>query len=175
MLHGSNWYKRYPADHLGGVQGMSAKEHAVYNLVLDSIYVHGGATYNDPKYFAGLIKDMGTAAVRNTISDLVAKGKLIVEESFLTQNRAKTESKTREETAKNFTKNPKKRSVFIPNLTSHESDNNDLDHRLGEDKEDKKRLNKTLKSVPVSNAIMSAPTRVHPTPPLSKEQLNGTL
>lgn len=96
MKHGSEWYKRDPLAYLGGVQGLTAKQHAVYSVVLDLIYQHGGAVNNDPRWISGWIADMGSAAVRKTILDLVSMGKLTVEGGQLSQSRAKTEAKTRE-------------------------------------------------------------------------------
>jgi uncharacterized protein YdaU (DUF1376 family) len=91
---GLSWYKRQPAAYLGGVQGLTAKQHAVYSVVLDLIYVHGGYINNDPRWIAGWISDMGSSAVRTAIESLIECGKLQLEEGRLTQKRAKTEVKT---------------------------------------------------------------------------------
>lgn len=96
MKHGAEWYKREPAAYLGGVQGLTAQEHAVYSVILDLIYQHGGAINCDAKWVAGWISDMGAAAVRNATSSLVAKGKLEMVGEKITQKRAKNEVKTRE-------------------------------------------------------------------------------
>ena len=93
MQRGLDWYKREPVAFLGGVQGYTAKQIAVYTVILDLIYQHGGEINDDPSWVAGWIKDMGPAAVRNTISELIDKKKLIKTDSKLTQNRAKTEAK----------------------------------------------------------------------------------
>ncbi|SDY48746.1 Protein of unknown function [Jannaschia faecimaris] len=97
MKHGSDWYKRYPNDHLGGIQGLSVKEHAVYSIVLDLIYSHGGSVNDDPGWISGWIKDLGPSATRNTINSLVARGKLDREGDQLTQKRATIEAKTKED------------------------------------------------------------------------------
>lgn len=78
MRHGSDWYKREPAAYLGGVQGLTAKEHAVYAVTLDLIYAHGGAINNDPSWIAGWISDMGSAAVRKALAMLCKRGKLSI-------------------------------------------------------------------------------------------------
>ena len=91
---GLSWYKRQPAAYLGGVQGLTSKQHAVYSVVLDLIYVHGGYINNDPRWIAGWISDMGSSAVRTAIESLIECGKLQLEEGRLTQKRAKTEVKT---------------------------------------------------------------------------------
>lgn len=97
MKHGADWYKRVPAAYLGGVQGLTAQEHAVYSVVLDLIYHHGGAVNNDPRWIAGWISDMGPAAVRKTIAQLVSRGKLEINGDEITQRIAKNEAKTKEE------------------------------------------------------------------------------
>lgn len=96
MRQGLDWYKREPRAFLGGVQGLTAKQIAVYSVVLDLIYEHGGSVNDDPRWFAGWISDMGSAAVRRAIDDLVGMGKLDRDDGQITQKRAKTEVKTKE-------------------------------------------------------------------------------
>ncbi len=97
MKTGADWYKRRPNSYLGGVVGMTAKQHCVYSLVLDLLYAHGGEIKNNPAWIAGWIADMGAAAVRNTISELIDLGKLIENSGKITEKHAKNEAKTREE------------------------------------------------------------------------------
>ncbi|WP_161489476.1 DUF1376 domain-containing protein [Sulfitobacter sp. EhC04] len=114
MKHGSDWYKREPTAYLGGVQGLTAKEHAVYSVTLDLIYAHGGSVNNDPGWISGWIKDMGSAAVRKAISSLVERGKLFIDGDQISQKRAKTEAKTKEnvsETARESGKKGGKKSA----------------------------------------------------------------
>lgn len=108
MRHGSDWYKREPTAYLGGVQGMTAKEHAVYSVTLDLIYAHGGAVNNDPAWIAGWIKDMGAAAVRKAIASLVERNKLIIYGSEITEKRAKNEAKTKENVSETARENGRK-------------------------------------------------------------------
>jgi hypothetical protein len=104
MKHGADWYKREPTAYLGGVQGMSAKEHAVFSVVLDLIYQHGGSVNNDAAWFSGWICDMGAAAVRATVTSLIDRGKLCLEDGQLSNNRAKTQAKTKENLSENRAK-----------------------------------------------------------------------
>jgi hypothetical protein len=97
VKHGASWYQREPLAYLGGVQGMPMRLHAVYGVVIDLCYAHGGAINNDPKWISGWFSDMGSAAVRKAIAELIELGKLTVDEDgSLTQKRAKNEAKTRE-------------------------------------------------------------------------------
>jgi hypothetical protein len=48
MKSGTDWYAREPIAYLGGVQGMTARQHAVYSVVVDLLYIHGGSINNDP-------------------------------------------------------------------------------------------------------------------------------
>lgn len=127
MKHGSEWYKREPAAYLGGVQGMTAKEHAVYSVTLDLIYQHGGSVNNDPSWIAGWIKDMGASAVRKSIQVLVDRRKLIIEGDQITQNRAKTEAKTKENLRETARENGKKGGEKSAEKRAVLSKNNDLD------------------------------------------------
>lgn len=94
---GLDWYKREPVAYLGDVQGLSAREHAVYAVVIDLLYIHGGTIRNDPKFIAGWIADMGAAAVRTALAGLDANPRitLTVSETEITQKRAKSEVKTK--------------------------------------------------------------------------------
>ncbi len=97
MKTGLGWYKRKPTAFLGGVQGLTAPEIAVYAVVIELIYQHGGAIHNDPKWISGWIKDMGSSAARNTISALVARGKLFTTDAGEIHNKpAENELKTTE-------------------------------------------------------------------------------
>lgn len=123
---GLEWYKREPIRYLGGVQGMTAREHAVYSVVLELIYVHGGSVRNDPRWIAGWISDMGAAAVRTTIDALVAGGKLDLDGENLTQKRAKNAVKTQENLRENAEKTGKKGGKKSAELRARRKENNDL-------------------------------------------------
>ena len=146
MRHGSDWYKRSPQDYLGGVQGLSAREHAVYSIVLDLIYLHGGSVNNDPRWIAGWISDMGAAAVRNAINSLADQGKIILENDQITQKRARNEAKTKEylrETARGNGKKGGKNSSKNKDATN---ENNNLVEAVAknETQADKTREDKTI-------------------------------
>lgn len=89
MKAGLEWYKRSPAAFLGGVQGLTSRQCAVYSVVLDLIYVHGGAVNNDPKWISGWFPDLRAATVKTILAELVAMGKLQIEGGLLTQHVAK--------------------------------------------------------------------------------------
>ena len=95
---GLDWYKREPVAYLGDAQGLTSKEHAVYSVVIDLLYVHGGEIRNDPKFISGWISDMGSSAVRKALTSLDANPRITIEisEAEISQNRAKTEAKTKQ-------------------------------------------------------------------------------
>jgi hypothetical protein len=84
MRTGLDWYARNPKKFLGGVQGLTARQIAVYNVVIDLIYLYGGGCNNDPKWIAGYVSDMGSAAVRNVITDLIERGLIRRSGKYLT-------------------------------------------------------------------------------------------
>lgn len=96
---GADWYKREPRAFLEGVRRLTEREIAVYAIVLDLIYDAGHQTYDDPKHIASYFSDLGSAAVRKAIDSLLAAGKLIRRDGYLTNKRAETQGKTREELA----------------------------------------------------------------------------
>jgi len=126
MKHGSDWYKREPTAYLGGVQGMSSKEHAVYSIIIDLIYQHGGSVNDDPAWFAGWVSDMSPAAVRKAIASLIERGKLERDGDQLTNKRAKSEAKTKENLRETRGKHGKKGGVYSGVSRSALNDNNGL-------------------------------------------------
>ncbi|MCG7574870.1 YdaU family protein [Phaeobacter sp. CNT1-3] len=146
MRHGSDWYKREPQAYLGGVQGLSAKEHAVYSVVLDLTYAHGGSINNDPKWIAGWISDMGSAAVRKALESLCSRGKLTIENDQITQKRAKKEAKTKEKLRETAQKNGKKGGQKSAEIRSASNNNSNLGAATGscESQADKIREDKSI-------------------------------
>ena len=142
MRHGADWYKREPTAYLGGVQGMSAREHAVFSVVLDLIYQHGGSVNNDPAWFAGWISDMGAAAVRATILALVERGKLTLEDGQLSNNRANNQAKTKENLSENRAKIGKKGGISSGVSRSTINENKDLSEPIASPREEKRREEK---------------------------------
>lgn len=127
MRRGLDWYKRDPIAFLGGIQGLTAKEIAVYTIVLDLIYQHGGDVHNDPKWIAGWVADMGPAAVRSAVENLVTKGKLeLTDEGHLTNNRARNEVKTAENQRETRAKLGKKGGISSAKARRASSENKDL-------------------------------------------------
>ncbi len=127
MKRGMDWYQRDPVDFLGGVQGLPAREIAVYAVTLDLIYQHGGEINNDPGWIAGWISDMGAAAVRNALAGLVEKGKLQIEENGnIGQKRAKNEAKTRRKQSETNAENGKKGGISSGKSRAVSSKNNGL-------------------------------------------------
>jgi hypothetical protein len=75
---------------------MTERQIAVYTVIIDLIYDHGGETPDDPKHISSYFADMGTASARNTIQQLVDMGKVYRIGDMLHQKRAENEAKTRE-------------------------------------------------------------------------------
>lgn len=146
MKNGLNWYKRNPVAYLGGVQGMTTKQHAVYSVVLDLIYQHGGSVNNDPSWIAGWFSDMGAASVRNTISSLIDLGKLHINGDQLTQKRAENETKTNRKRSENEPKPEQNQPIFPPFSDPKPNENKDL---LGEIREEESREEKNNPPTPL--------------------------
>ena len=147
MKHGSEWYKREPIAFLGGVQGMTAKEHAVYSVVLDLIYQHGGSVNNDPSWFAGWIKDMGSSSVRKTIAELVSREKLFITGDQISQKRAKTEAKTKENLRETRAESGKKGGINSGKSRAGANENKDLTEANVAPREEKRRVDKKKEAI----------------------------
>lgn len=137
MKSGADWYKREPVAYLGGVQGLTAREHAVYSVVLDLIYLHGGSVNNDPGWIAGWISDMGAQAVRTAIASLVSRGKIQVDGDQLTQKRAKTQAKTRENLKETMRELGEKGGKKSAEIRRDDKENKELDEPCASTREDK--------------------------------------
>ena len=178
MKHGADWYKREPLAYLGGVQGMKAAHHAVYGVVVDLCYVHGGAVNNDPKWIAGWIGDMGSAAVRKAIADLIEMGKLFVDDDGnLSQKRAKNEAKTRENLRENAAENGRKGGKKSAENRSASKEINALDQATASSenqadkiREDKRREEKK-KEPPLSPKRGKQKAQIDPSSEISADQL----
>lgn len=161
MRRGLDWYKRDPIAFLGGVQGMTAKQIAVYTITLDLIYQHGGEINNDAGWISGWIKDMGSASVRRTIDELCAMNptKLIKNGDKITQKRAENEAKTRQKLSENRAKIGKKGGENSSKSRSEFNEYNDLDQANASSKiqADKRREEKD------NNTILTRARERYPT------------
>lgn len=103
MRRGLQWYKREPRAFLDAIMAarMTARQAVVYTIILDLIYDHGGETPDDPKHVASYLSDIGAAAVRNSIEDLVAMGKLSRCGGMLIHKRAENEAKSQRKLSEN--------------------------------------------------------------------------
>lgn len=100
MRHGAAWYKRYAAEFLAGIVGMTPRQIAVYSIILDLLYQHGGEIRKDPKWIGAPIRGLGVSKVASTIEELIDLGKLELSGTGgLTHHRVRAECKTREETS----------------------------------------------------------------------------
>lgn len=97
MKRGLDWYKREPASMLDAIRAarMTDTQAAVYNVVLDLIYLTAGETPNDPRFIAAHFSNIGAAKARRTIDELIEMGKLDVVGDMLHQKRAENEAETR--------------------------------------------------------------------------------
>lgn len=142
MKHGADWYRREPTAYLGGVQGMTSKEHAVYSVVLELIYQHGGSVNDDPAWISGWISDMGAASVRKAIQSLISRGKLVREGDQLTNIRAKSEAKTKENLRETREKAGRKGGEESGKSRADQSEIKDLSEAIGSPRLEKTREEK---------------------------------
>ena len=128
MKTGLDWYKREPVAFLGGMQGMTARQIAVYNVVIDLMYQHGGAVNNDPSWFAGWIKDVGASAARKTVSELIEMGRLELDsEGMLTNKIVKNSAKTKQKLSETRAETGRKGGINSGVSRAADKENNALD------------------------------------------------
>lgn len=86
-MNGLPYYQRYPRDFFEGTAGMRFELKAAYGLVLDAIYMQGGALPDDARYIAGLLG----CSVRKWNSlrkELLDLGKIYAAEGVISNFRA---------------------------------------------------------------------------------------
>lgn len=90
MTAGVTWYKRNPADFIGGTAGMSLEEKGAYSLLLDTMYLYGGPIADDPRHLAGLcnVSVRRWNSIRQRLLDL---GKIVLIDGRLINHRVSEE------------------------------------------------------------------------------------
>lgn len=81
------WYRRFPDNFLGGINGMTLEEKGAYSVVIDMIYQRGGPIADEPRYIAGICNCSVRKwnAIRARLLDL---GKLYIVDGHLMNERA---------------------------------------------------------------------------------------
>jgi uncharacterized protein YdaU (DUF1376 family) len=92
-LNGLPYYKAYPRDFVEGTVGMSFELKGAYRLVLDLIYLQGGALPDDAKYISGLLGCSVRAWNKYRLA-LLEINKIQCENGFISNFRATFELET---------------------------------------------------------------------------------
>jgi uncharacterized protein YdaU (DUF1376 family) len=89
-MNGLPYYKAYPRDFFEGTAGMPVELKGIYRLILDLIYMQGGALVDDPRYIAGHL-GCGVKTWTTARAKLIAAGKIYAIDERLRNNRADKE------------------------------------------------------------------------------------
>lgn len=89
-VNGLPYYKAYPRDFLDGTVGMPLELKGAYRLVLDLIYMCGGELVDDPRFISGHL-GCSVRAWNGYRKDLIARGKISVENEIISNFRADKE------------------------------------------------------------------------------------
>lgn len=92
-MNGLPYYKAYPRDFIEGTIGMRFELKAAYRLVLDLIYMQGGALPDDARYVSGLL-GCTIRKWKSLRDELISIRKIEVNGEFLTNKRAVIELET---------------------------------------------------------------------------------
>lgn len=96
-----NWYKRNGSDFIHGTVGMTLEERGAYTIILDLIYDFQKPIPDSEKYLSGIME----CSVRrwNLIKNsLIAKGKITINDGYISNARAVAELSSRASRAKKF-------------------------------------------------------------------------
>lgn len=119
------WYRRFPDNFLGGINGMTLEEKGAYAVVIDMIYQRGGPIADEPRYIAGICN----CSVRkwNAIrTRLIELGKLVVIDGHLMNERAGIEIEKAAKVAREHAENGAKGGDKSAEMKRRASENNDL-------------------------------------------------
>ena len=124
-MNGLPYYKAYPRDFIEGTVRMRFELKGAYRLVLDAIYMHGGALPDDARYIAGLL-GLSVRKWKALRDELVSLGKLEINGERLTNHRAEKELETsrthQDKQAENARRPRKNRGLQKPRLSHTESE-----------------------------------------------------
>lgn len=116
-MNGLPYYKAYPRDFIEGTIGMPFDVKCAYRVVLDLIYLQGGALPDDARYISGNL-GCSIRKWKSIREHLIEAGKIEVSGEFLTNKRADKEietlSKYRENQAENARKSRKNKDLEKP-------------------------------------------------------------
>ena len=114
MDRGLEWYKRDPRAMIDAKRaandglGLTMRQAAVFDLVIDLIYEGAGQTPNSPRYFASHFRDMGIRAAREAVQSLIDMGKLNEKDGMIYSSRATLEAQARKELSEKRSESGKK-------------------------------------------------------------------
>lgn len=165
MRRGLDWYKREQRAILESIRSarMTDRQAAIYNIILDLIYDGGGETPDDPKHISGYLSNVGTAAARATIQQLVDMGKVFRVGGNLHQKRAETEAKTRRKLSETRAEIGRKGGISSGNARTKSRENNDVaeanaSSKREAEKEREKEEEKNTPPYPPLAAVAAAPS-----------------
>ncbi|WP_181175717.1 DUF1376 domain-containing protein [Mesorhizobium sp. B2-3-4] len=125
-MNGLPYYKRYPRDFIEGTIGMPFEVKAAYGLLLDLIYMQGGALPDNDRYIAGLL-GLSVRKWNGIRSALISLGKISVNGAAISNYRAIIELETlrshRDKQSENARCPRKNKGLKQPNVSHTEPDN----------------------------------------------------
>ena len=119
------WYRRFPDNFLGGINGMTLEEKGAYGVVIDMIYQRGGPIADEPRYIAGICNCSVRKwnAIRQRLLDL---GKIYVIDGCLMNERAGIELEKAAKVAREHAENGAKGGDKSAEMKAEAKKNNDL-------------------------------------------------
>lgn len=119
------WYRRFPDNFLGGINGLTLEEKGAYGVVIDMIYQRGGPIADEPRYIAGICNCSVRKwnAIRQRLLDL---GKLESIDGHLMNRRAEDELEKAAKVAREHAENGAKGGDKSAEKRAEAKKNNDL-------------------------------------------------
>lgn len=119
------WYRRFPDNFLGGINGMTLEEKGAYAVVIDMIYQRGGPIADEPRYIAGICNCSVRKwnAIRRRLIEL---GKLDAIDGHLMNPRAEIEIEKAAKVAREHAENGAKGGDKSAETKAEARKNNDL-------------------------------------------------
>ncbi|MBL0848953.1 MAG: DUF1376 domain-containing protein [Candidatus Liberibacter ctenarytainae] len=119
------WYKRYPADFISGVLGLTLEQKGAYSIILDLMYDRGGSVPDDDKYIAGVC-GCSIRKWRSIRLSLEKANKISIQQGYIHNKRVEKELIKAMKAAEERQENGRKGGVKSAQMRSLSNKNNDL-------------------------------------------------
>lgn len=175
MRRGLDWHQREQRAILDAIRAarMTDRQAAIFNIVLDLIYDGAGETPDDPKHIASYLSNVGAAAARTAIQQLIDMGKIYRVGDMLHQKRAENEAKAKRNLSETRSEIGRLGGISSAFSRAKAKENNNLTEAIASSKPQAEKSREEYKEWIDDNA--SAKSEILPDDPTNRELLLAAM